>query len=282
MRLLIYSKVVGDLKQIGFEENDLDRFLKAIKQPYGLILVTGPTGSGKTTTLYTALMTINSPDINAMTIEDPIEYVIPTIRQTAINPKAGLTFGNALRAAMRQDPDIILVGEIRDQETADLALRASITGHLVLSTLHTNDTASAINRLLDLGVNNSMLASSLTAVVAQRLMRKVCRHCSTKVAPTDKQNQAFVRNGLEPPVEMPKAVGCERCYHSGYTGRIGVQEVLLVDRTMEKLIFAGALHGTIQDAAIEAGTSLMLKQALKKVLYQVTTFEEVFRVIADA
>jgi len=282
LRLLIYSKVVGNLKQIGLEDNDFDRFLKTIKQPYGLILVTGPTGSGKTTTLYTALMTINSPDINAMTIEDPIEYVIPTIRQTAINPKAGLTFGNALRAAMRQDPDIILVGEIRDQETADLALRASITGHLVLSTLHTNDAASAINRLLDLGVNTSMLASSLTAVVAQRLVRKVCPYCATKRVPTDEQKEVFVRNGLEPPAEMPKAVGCDSCYHSGYKGRTGVHEVLLVDRKMEKLIFTGALHGTIEEAAVEAGTNLMLKQALKKIHYQITTFEEVFRVIADA
>jgi len=178
MRLLAYSTVVGDIQVLGFESEDLERFLKTIHRPYGLIVSTGPTGSGKTTTLYSALMTINSPEVNVMTVEDPIEYVIPTVRQTAVNPKAGLSFSNALRSTMRQDPDIILVGEIRDRETADLALRAAMTGHLVLSTLHTNDAASAINRLLDLGVNTSILASSLTLIVAQRLIRKACTQCS--------------------------------------------------------------------------------------------------------
>ena len=282
MRLLIYSKVVGDLERLGFEKEDLIRFLKNIRRPYGLILSTGPTGSGKTTTLYSALMTINSSHVNSMTIEDPIEYVIPTIRQTAVNPKAGLTFENAFRAAMRQDPDIILVGEIRDQETAELAMRASITGHLVLSTLHTNDAASAINRLLDLGVNANIVASSLTMIVAQRLLRKICPHCSTMVPTRSEDKKAFVRNGLEPPVELPKANGCENCRQSGYRGRTGIYEVLEVDRAIEELIFNGALHSTIEDAAIKSGTSLLLKQALKKVIKGETSLEEVFRVAAYA
>ena len=282
MRLLTHSKIVGDIKQIGFEKSDRDRFLKTVQRPYGLVLLTGPTGSGKTTTLYTALMTIHNPGLNAMTIEDPIEYVIPTIRQTAVNPKAGLNFSTALRAAMRQDPDIILVGEIRDQETAELALRASITGHLVLSTLHTNDAAAAVSRLLDLGVNSSMLASSLTAVVAQRLVRLVCPQCATRVAPSAEQKEVFVRNRLKPPAHMQKAVGCESCHHSGYKGRTGIQELLVVDRKLEELIFTRAPHGTIKDAAVASGTTPMLKQALKKIHYQVTTFEEIFRVIADA
>lgn len=282
MRLLIYSKVVGDLKRLGFEKDDLSRFLKNIKRPYGLILATGPTGSGKTTTLYSALMNINSPNVNAMTIEDPIEYIIPTIRQTAVNPKAGLTFGNAFRSAMRQDPDIILVGEIRDQETAELAMRASITGHLVLSTLHTNDAAAAINRLLDLGVNANIVASSLTMVVAQRLLRRICPHCSTMVPAGPEEKEAFVRNGLEPPAELPKANGCDSCYHSGYRGRTGIFEVLEVDRAMEGLIFSGALHSTIEEAAVRSGTSLLLTQALKKVLNGTTSLEEVFRVAAYA
>ena len=282
MRLLIYSKVVGDLERLGFEKDDLVRFLKNIRRPYGLILSTGPTGSGKTTTLYSALMTINSSTVNSMTIEDPIEYVIPTIRQTAVNPKAGLTFGNAFRAAMRQDPDIILVGEIRDQETAELAMRASITGHLVLSTLHTNDAAAAINRLLDLGVNANIVASSLTMIVAQRLLRKICPHCSTVVPTRSEDEKAFVRNGLEPPAELPKANGCDNCHHSGYRGRTGIYEVLEVDREMEELIFNGALHSTIEDAAIKSGTSLLLKQALKKVINGETSLEEVFRVAAYA
>ena len=282
MRLLIYSKVVGELERLGFEKEDLVRFLENIRRPYGLILSTGPTGSGKTTTLYSALMTINSSHVNSMTIEDPIEYVIPTIRQTAVNPKAGLTFENAFRAAMRQDPDIILVGEIRDQETAELAMRASITGHLVLSTLHTNDAASAINRLLDLGVNANIVASSLTMIVAQRLLRKICPHCSTMVPTRSEDKKAFVRNGLEPPVELPKANGCDNCRQSGYRGRTGIYEVLEVDRAIEELIFNGALHSTIEDAAIKSGTSLLLKQALKKAVNGETSLEEVFRVAAYA
>jgi type IV pilus assembly protein PilB len=282
LRILLHSKVMGDLKRLGFERDDLARFLKALKRPYGLILTTGPTGSGKTTTLYSALMTINSPNVNVMTIEDPIEYVIPTIRQTAVNPKAGLTFANSLRAAMRQDPDIILVGEIRDHETAELALRASITGHLVLSTLHTNDAASAINRLLDLGVSPSMLASSLTMVLAQRLVRRICPHCSIKASPGPRVKEIFVRNGLKPPSQLTKPKGCYSCHHSGYKGRTGIYEVLCVDREMEDLIFAGAPRGKIEEAAVRSGTSLMFKQGLKKVIRQITSIEEVLRVVAYA
>jgi type IV pilus assembly protein PilB len=281
MRLLIYNKVVGDLKKLGLEADDLQRFHGTIQRPYGLILTTGPTGSGKTTTLYTALMTINSPNINCMTVEDPIEYVIPTIRQTAVNPKAGLTFENALRSAMRQDPDVILVGEIRDKKTADLAMRAALTGHLVLSTLHTNDAASAINRLLDLGANTSILASSLSMIVAQRLVRLLCPHCAVRHPIEPDEIEIFKNNGIEPPAEMAKPTGCENCFQSGYRGRTGVYEVIQVDRKIEKLIFAGALHREIEDVAIEAGTALMFKQALKKVAEHQTAIEEVMRVIVD-
>jgi type IV pilus assembly protein PilB len=281
MRLLIYSKVVGDLKKLGFETDDLHFFHQTIQRPYGLILTTGPTGSGKTTTLYTALMTINSPNINCMTVEDPIEYVIPTIRQTAVNPKAGLTFENALRSAMRQDPDVILVGEIRDKSTADLAMRAALTGHLVLSTLHTNDAASAINRLLDLGVNTSILASALSMVVAQRLVRLLCPHCSFKQPIEAKEIEIFRQNGMAPPEEIAKAKGCDQCFQSGYRGRLGVYEVIRVDRAIERLIFSGALHREIEDAAIEGGTTLMFKQALKKVAQHQTSLEEVLRVIVN-
>ncbi|MFZ0131439.1 MAG: ATPase, T2SS/T4P/T4SS family [Desulfobacterales bacterium] len=282
LRLLKYTDVVGDLSRHGFEKDDLDRFMKNLKRPYGLILSTGPTGSGKTTTLYSALMKINTPNINVMTIEDPIEHVIPTVRQTAVNPKAGLTFGNALRSAMRQDPDVILVGEIRDQETAELALRASITGHLVLSTLHTNDAASAINRMLDLGINTSILASSLVMVVAQRLLRKICPHCRTMKPCTPAEEEFFRRHELQPPPEIPQAVGCPSCDHNGYNGRIGIFEVLEVDRAMEELISDGAIHSRIQEIAVKAGTSLMFKQALKKVAGQVTSIEEIQRVVANA
>lgn len=282
MRLLVYSKVVGDLQRLGLEDKDLDIFLKNIKRPYGLIVATGPTGSGKTTTLYSALMTVNSPNINVMTVEDPIEYVIPTIRQTAVNPKAGLSFGNALRSAMRQDPDIILVGEIRDTETADLALRASMTGHLVFSTLHTNDAASAINRLLDLGVNKSILASSLSMVIAQRLVRKICTNCCEYADPTEQQVDIFQQHGITPPERLVVPVGCDSCYQAGYRGRTGIYELIRMDREIQSLIFADALHSTIEEAAVNSGTSLMLHQALKKAAAGITSFEEVYRVVADA
>ncbi|MFH0729040.1 MAG: GspE/PulE family protein [Pseudomonadota bacterium] len=282
MRLLSNSSVVTNLSVLGLEPEDLERFLKNIRRPYGLIISTGPTGSGKTTTLYSALMAINSPDVNVMTVEDPIEYIIPTIRQTAINAKAGLTFSNALRAAMRQDPDIMLVGEMRDQETADLALRASMTGHLVLSTLHTNDAASAINRLLDFGISPGILASSLTMVIAQRLLRKICPHCAATVALAPEKKEIFLKNGLEAPDEVVTATGCDSCHRSGYSGRSGIYEVIKIDRVISELIFTGALSRTIEDAAVEAGTTLMFKQALKKVARKVTSLEEVYRVVADA
>ncbi|MBF0395425.1 MAG: Flp pilus assembly complex ATPase component TadA [Desulfobacterales bacterium] len=282
MRLLVYGGIVGDLAKLGFEKDDYEKFIKNINRPYGLILTTGPTGSGKTTTLYTALMTVNNPHINVMTIEDPIEYVIPTIRQTAVNPKAGFTFHTALRAALRQDPDVILVGEIRDKETAELAISASNTGHLVFSTLHTNEAAAAINRLIDLGVNTSMLASALSLVAAQRLVRRACPNCVTKEAPTDKEKEIFTKNGLKTPAMMPKAVGCPSCSHSGYRGRAGVYEVIQINREIQELIFKAALQSTIEDAAMRDGTALLIKQGLKKIHYQITTLEEIFRVIAYA
>jgi len=280
MRLLTFSGVVGDLQRLGFEEQDCNRFMDSLNQPYGLILVTGPTGSGKTTTLYCSLMTVNNPSVSVMTIEDPIEYMIPTIRQTAVNPKAGLTFANALRATLRQDPDIILVGEIRDQETAELALRATNTGHLVLSTLHTNDAASAINRLLDLGVSASILASSLNVIVAQRLLRKICARCATSRPIAPDEREVFARNKLEPPSEVPEPKGCEYCHNTGYRGRMGIYEVLRVDREIEQMIYRGALTSEIEDVAASGGTVLLKHQSLQKVAQQITSVEEALRVVA--
>jgi len=281
MRLLIHNKLVKDLRELGFEGDELVRFKTDIQRPHGLVLTTGPTGSGKTTTLYCALMTVNNPNINCMTVEDPIEYVIPTVRQTAVNPKAGLNFGNALKSALRQDPDVILVGEIRDRETADLAMQASLTGHLVLSTLHTNDAASAISRLLDLGVNAGILASSLSMVVAQRLLRLLCPKCKKKqiIAPEDVR--LFEKWKLAAPAETTHPMGCETCYNSGYRGRIGVYEVIQVNRAIASLIFNKALSDDIKDAAVESGTNLMFNQALKKVSEGITSLNEVFRVIID-
>ena len=280
MRLLTFSGVVGDLQRLGFEDQDFARLTESLNQPYGLILVTGPTGSGKTTTLYCSLMTVNNPSVSVMTIEDPIEYMIPTIRQTAVNPKAGLTFANALRATLRQDPDIILVGEIRDQETAELALRATNTGHLVLSTLHTNDAASAINRLLDLGVSASILASSLNIIVAQRLLRKICTRCATSKPLAPVEREAFARNALEPPSQVLEPQGCEYCHNTGYRGRVGIYEVLRVDREIEQMIYKGALTSEIEDVAASGGTVLLKHQALQKAAQQITSVEEALRVVA--
>ncbi len=280
MRLLTFGGVVGDLQRLGFEEQDLARFNECLDLPYGLILVTGPTGSGKTTTLYCALMKVNNPSVSVMTIEDPIEYVIPTIRQTAVNPKAGLAFANALRATLRQDPDIILVGEIRDQETAELALRATNTGHLVLSTLHTNDAASAINRLLDLGVSASILAASLNIIVAQRLLRKICTRCAATRSLKGNEREVFKRNAVDPPAEVLEPRGCEYCHNTGYRGRTGIYEVLRVNREIEQMIYKGALHSEIEDVATRGGTRLLAVQSLHKVAQQVTSMEETFRVVA--
>lgn len=280
LRLLVGSKIVGSLERLGFEKEDFDRFVSGLERPYGLILTTGPTGAGKTTTLYSALMRIAKSTNSTMTIEDPIEYVIPNLRQTAVNPKAGLTFSNALRSAMRQDPDIILVGEIRDQETADLALRASLTGHLVLSTLHTNDAASAIHRLLDLGVNSSILASSLVRIVAQRLLRRVCPSCSTRKPVSAEERALFAQHRVEAPPEIAVAVGCPRCHNTGYLGRVGIYEVMRINREIEMLIFSKALASQIEEKAVEDGTVLLKSQAIRKVGQMLTTLEEVARVVA--
>ena len=282
MRLLIYSSIVGELESLGFEKEDLERFIRNIKRPYGLILTTGPTGSGKTTTLYSALMYINRPEINIMTVEDPIEFVIPSIRQSSVNPKANFNFASALRAAVRQDPDVILVGEIRDMETAELALRASITGHLVLSTLHTNDAASAINRLLDIGINPITLTSSLVMVIAQRLIRKVCKECAKLRTIKEEEVEMFSKHGLVPPSEIPEPVGCDTCGNSGYKGRIGVYEVIEMSDEIEGLIQKNPSRSAIEKAAVNNGTELLFKQGLKKVARHITTLEEVLRVIPSA
>jgi len=271
------------LEDLGFEPDDLEKFRKAIWTPWGMILVTGPTGSGKTTTLYAALMERNSPDVNIMTAEDPVEVSIPGLNQVQINEKIGVTFANVLRAFLRQDPDIILIGEIRDTETAEIGIRAALTGHLVFSTLHTNDAPSSITRLVDMGIEPFLVGSSVILIVAQRLVRKLCPRCKLV---DDTPREALYRLGvLQSPDENitiykanPK--GCEHCNGSGYKGRTAVHEILEVDEEMRKLIIKGATSEDIRDLARKKGMRTLYETGVLKVRKGITSLAEVERVLA--
>ncbi|MCS7310809.1 MAG: ATPase, T2SS/T4P/T4SS family, partial [Armatimonadetes bacterium] len=231
LRLLNNAQVSYQLDALGFSEVNLQRFQSLIRQPYGMILITGPTGSGKTTTLYATLREISRPEINIMTCEDPIEYEIEDISQSNVNEKVGLTFATQLRSILRQDPDVVLIGEIRDRETAEIACRAALTGHLVFSTLHTNDAASAIPRLIDMGVEPFLISSSLIGVIAQRLLRRLCPHCRYEDSPTPEERQILG----EQATHVYRAKGCSQCLQRGYKGRIAVHEVLVVNHTIQQL-----------------------------------------------
>ncbi|QQG65333.1 type II secretion system ATPase GspE [Desulfobulbus oligotrophicus] len=282
MRLLDKSTSLVPLEDLGLSEEDMDNFLKMIRAPHGIILVTGPTGSGKTTTLYSALSILNQSDINIITVEDPIEYQMQGISQVQVNPKIGLTFANGLRTIVRQDPDVILVGEIRDLETAEIAIQSALTGHLVFSTLHTNDAASAVTRLIDMGVEPFLVSSAVNAIMAQRLVRKICPHCKEGYVPPD----AFLeRVGLSPIKfagrELYRGVGCAQCLQTGYKGRIGIFELMRLTPALKNLILTTSDAGQIKKqalASLESGTRTLRQDGLRKVLAGLTTLEEVFRV----
>ncbi len=271
------------LEDLGFEPDDLEKFRRAIWTPWGMILVTGPTGSGKTTTLYAALMERNSPDVNIMTAEDPVEVSIPGLNQVQVNERIGLTFASVLRAFLRQDPDIILIGEIRDTETAEIGIRAALTGHLVFSTLHTNDAPSSITRLVDMGIEPFLVGSSLILVVAQRLVRKLCPKCKLV---DDTPKEALVRLGvlksLDENITIYKAnpEGCEECKGAGYKGRIAVHEILEIDEEMRKLIVKGATAEDIRDLAKSKGMRTLYEAGMLKVRRGITDIAEVERVLA--
>jgi len=271
------------LENLGFEPDDLEKFRKAIWTPWGMILVTGPTGSGKTTTLYSALMERNSPDVNIMTAEDPVEVSIPGLNQVQVNERIGLTFASVLRAFLRQDPDIILIGEIRDTETAEIGIKAALTGHLVFSTLHTNDAPSSITRLVDMGIEPFLVGSSLILVVAQRLLRKLCPKCKLV---DDTPKEALVRLGvlksLDENITIYKAnpEGCEECKGTGYKGRTAVHEILEVDEEMRKLIVKGATAEDIRDLAKSKGMRTLYEAGMLKVRRGITDIAEVERVLA--
>ncbi len=282
MRLLDKSTSLVPLEDLGLSKDDLDHFLRLIRAPHGIILVTGPTGSGKTTTLYSALNILNSPDINIITIEDPIEYQMNGISQMQVNPKIGLNFSNGLRTIVRQDPDVILIGEIRDVETAEIAIQSALTGHLVFSTLHTNDAASAVTRLIDMGVEPFLVSSSVNAIMAQRLIRKICPHCREAYKPS----KSFLeRAGLSPVKfgdrELYRGTGCMDCLQTGYKGRIGIFELMGLTPAMKSLILTTSDAGQIKKQALSSmatGMTTLRQDGLRKVLAGLTTLEEVFRV----
>ena len=279
LRLLDKSGSLISLSDLGLASDKLDPLDNLVKSPNGIILVTGPTGSGKTTTLYAILSSINIPDINIITIEDPIEYQIKGISQIQVNPKINLTFANGLRSIVRQDPDVILVGEIRDLETAEIAIQSALTGHLVFSTLHTNDSASAITRLVDIGVEPFLISSSVLAVVAQRLIRVLCRDCKQPYTP---DNATLESIGIAPDQFQETTIyrkdGCENCFHTGYKGRTGIFEIMLLDSRLKRLILTTYDSSQIKDAALNLNMVTLRQDGIQKVLDGISTIEEVIRV----
>ena len=277
--LRILDKNASDysLESTGMEPALLAMFKKAVQMPNGIVLLTGPTGSGKTTTLYGVLNFLKKPDINISTVEDPIEYNIPGVNQTQINPIIDMTFAKLLRTLLRQDPDIIMVGEMRDQETAEIAIRSSLTGHLVLSTLHTNDAPSAVTRLLDMGIEHYLVASSLTMVVAQRLVRRICTHCACE---DDVPAETKTNLGLTPNVKLYKGLGCPACGYTGYKGRTGIFEVLPISEQIRMKINQKAYTSDIRQQALNEGMITLRVNALAKLTAGSTSLEEVQREIA--
>ena len=276
MRILDRSSVKVNLNDLGFEASDLEKYTKAIAAPYGMVLVTGPTGSGKTTTLYASLNRINKEDVNIMTAEDPVEYNIEGINQVHIKEEIGLTFAEALRSFLRQDPDVIMVGEIRDTETAEISIRSALTGHLVFSTVHTNDAPSTIMRLADMGIEKYLIASSLVLILAQRLVRRICPHCKAKidVPPNALEEIGFDKEEAKT-ISVYKGKGCEHCNNTGYKGRIAIYEVMPISDKIKEMILHEASVNEIKQQAIKEGMSTLRMSGLKKIKEGVTTIEEV-------
>jgi type IV pilus assembly protein PilB len=282
MRILDRRSVMVELDQLGFHVDILERWKKLITMPNGVILVTGPTGSGKSTTLYATLNTINRPDTKIVTIEDPVEYNIQGINQVQVHPKVGLTFAVGLRAFLRQDPDVMMVGEIRDHETALIAVQSALTGHLVLSTLHTNDSVSAITRLIDMGVEPFLLASSVQAVMAQRLVRTVCKTCTRSVKAPKAIHSKFEEYGIPvASLQLTRGEGCDECAGSGYKGRAGVHELVIMTEEIRRLVLERTSTDTLKHVAFEQGMRTLYHDGLMKVAQGITTLEEVLRVAVD-
>jgi len=284
LRLLDKSKGLFTLNELGMWEDDLERFDDLLHHSHGVIFVTGPTGSGKSTTLYASLNRLNSSEKNVITIEDPIEYQLGGISQIQVASKKGMTFATSLRHVLRQDPDVIMIGEVRDVETARMAIQSSLTGHLVFSTLHTNDSSGAISRLLDLGVEPYLVSSSLIAILAQRLVRKVCPDCKEATKPSTRDLRALgIGNGklsasMKKGGEFFTGAGCEKCFQTGYRGRTGIYELLLIDEKIQDMIYRRETAGTIKKAALNTGMQTLRMDGARKVLAGMTTVSEVLRV----
>jgi general secretion pathway protein E len=282
MRILLKEGIIIDLNKIGFTSHMLQTFNKLITKPNGIILVTGPTGSGKTTTLYGALDKINSPDKKIITVEDPVEYQLKGVNQIQVNPLIGLNFANTLRHIVRQDPDIILIGEIRDLETAEIAIQSALTGHLVFSTLHTNDAPSAITRLLDMGVENFLLSSTIRGILAQRLVRVICPECKEQSESVSADNEELKLLGLSSEMPLYKGKGCEHCSSTGYYGRSGIFELLLVNDDIRRLILKNADANQLREAARKHGMQTLFEYGADTIQRGMTTLSEVFRVTQEA
>ena len=280
IRLLDKGALSGSIEQLGMDEYTLKQFRKAIDAPHGMILITGPTGSGKTTTLYSVLQELNSPEYNIVTVEDPIEYQLPGINQVAVKSDIGLDFASALRSILRQDPDIVMIGEIRDNETADIAVKAALTGHQVLSTLHTNDAAGAITRLDDMGIEPFLISSSILLACAQRLVRRICPNCREEFSPDP---ETFSKLGIEDGEDSVfyHGVGCDRCKRRGYLGRAAIIEVLPVSETIRRLIIKRASAAVIKNQATSEGMKTLRMVGIDKAREGITTLEEVCRVTAE-
>ena len=277
-RLLDNRRASLPLDSLGFEQSQKEEFLKMIRSPYGLVLVTGPTGSGKSTTLYSALNAVRDPEVNVVTVEDPVEYQIAGINQVQVNAKRGLTFSGALRSILRQDPDVILVGEIRDHETGQLAAEAALTGHLVLSSVHTNDAVSSITRLTELGVEPYLVAPSLVGIVAQRLMRTVCKSCKEMYTPDPAELVAVGLPSVPPGTQIVRGRGCSACHRSGYLGRVAVREILTIDEELRAEITKKSSVEQLRAVAVSKGFKTMRFHALRLWLAGITTTREVIRV----
>ncbi len=277
MRILDLSQNLTDISKLGFNATNMKRFMKEIDKPNAIVLISGPTGSGKSSTLYAALNKLNSEEVNIITVEDPVEYQLEGINQIQVNANVGLSFAAGLRSILRQDPDIVMVGEIRDKETADISIRASLTGHLVLSTIHTNDSIASITRLMDMGIEPFLVTASLNAVIAQRLIRRVCRDCKEIQPATVREKEIFARRGLSIDT-ISRGSGCPQCNMSGYKGRMAIHEVLVVDDAIKDVINRGGTAAEIRKIAVANKTIFLIDDGLLKVKEGMTTTEEVLRV----